>query len=796
MKPRLTRVRYVGLAAAMLLCGTAAAIEPDLKNCTLQVGKEVLKPTAVFAPWKMAMSVGNRRFLVDKNAIVKPKQDRDAGWTVKSADGRHLYWLAADGDIAYLLGYQVDKDGEFTDYDSPPRLRRLDLKAGAWLPDLPLTAGAGTGRSPKAVVSLLAEGGKVVVITSLLKARRGKGEQEAIDAYEVRCFKSGAAKPLWSKIFPAVGERPYTGGWLWGVPPPQYAASEIQHLTWLDDRLLVCAEAMQPILCLNGDTGSEIWRLERPWEFQRGFIGPSVWSHYIGRFGIEDSDAKGTKIDDARKAFDSRWQCALVAGPVAVPLGGGGYRIFLAVARSPAEPWAGYLSDCIVYEFDDGGEPVSMAMLPQMVEGASHSVCKGGVVWKCQNETFVKIAATNVPMFRMGPGGSDLIARVAWLRQLSYAQPAAWFAAGRAGDSVAIDAAHVFCVPAGGYIVRKHDPVYRFPIAAIDLSTGLDTDLLFNVPFKGKIRIPETNYSFSTLADGSRAYQTSLPCEAAVTGLHLDGGQIEIVLGLEKRAASVRFDLSKVLGRDSAASQEPSADELMKAARARARAIDRKNLNEALLSAADGDDVAFLKALLEAGADPKYVAKGVNVEFRKFLIEAGFDPKQASQDGFTALMGAASDGTAVMVDVLIRAGSNVNASKKNYGETVLMWAAESARQSKRKVQLLLKAGADRDATSADGRNALMAAAQHGDLPTVEFLLQAGMKPSHRNKEGETVLMAACGSCHANVVKVLIEAGADVNAVDKKGRTALQIAEASNDVGSDRVVELLKAAARK
>ena len=202
---------FAGLAAAVFFCGTAAAIEPDLKNCTLQVGKELLRPAAVITPWRMAQSVGSHRFLVDNSAITKPKQDGDSGWTAKSADGRWLYWLAADEDVAYLLGYQVDKDGNFTGYDSPPRLRRLDLKAGAWLPDLPLAAGDGAARGPKAVVSVLAESGKVVVLTGLSKARRDKEDEETIDAYEVRCFGSDAAKPLWSKIFPAVGERPYTG---------------------------------------------------------------------------------------------------------------------------------------------------------------------------------------------------------------------------------------------------------------------------------------------------------------------------------------------------------------------------------------------------------------------------------------------------------------------------------------------------------------------------------------------------------------------------------------------------------
>ena len=59
MKRSQTRVCFSGLAAAMLLSASAAAIEPELNNCTLQVGKDILKPTAVLVPWKMSESVGN-----------------------------------------------------------------------------------------------------------------------------------------------------------------------------------------------------------------------------------------------------------------------------------------------------------------------------------------------------------------------------------------------------------------------------------------------------------------------------------------------------------------------------------------------------------------------------------------------------------------------------------------------------------------------------------------------------------------------------------------------------------------
>ncbi len=103
-------IRFIAGIAAVLLCGKAAAIELDLDNCTLQVGQEILKPVAVANPWWREYRVGSRRFLARENEVAKPKQDGDAGWTAKANDGRRLHWLAADRDVAYLLGYQVGEE--------------------------------------------------------------------------------------------------------------------------------------------------------------------------------------------------------------------------------------------------------------------------------------------------------------------------------------------------------------------------------------------------------------------------------------------------------------------------------------------------------------------------------------------------------------------------------------------------------------------------------------------------------------------------------------------------------------
>ena len=277
---------------------------------------------------------------------------------------------------------------------------------------------------------------------------------------------------------------------------------------------------------------------------------------------------------------------------------------------------------------------------------------------------------------------------------------------------------------------------------------------------------PTTNYSMRTLPDGTTSCRTGMPWELYVTHLSAYGNELDITLSSDKHTASITFDMGNLVDRAVIGTRQSSGD-AMGSARARVKALKLKDLNEALRSAGSGADASFIKALLEAGADPKAV----------------------SGNGWTALMTAATYGTAAMVDLLIQAGSDVNASDKNCGgQSVLMWAARGGRDSRRKVQSLLNAGADINATSSEGYNALMSAAMAEHLETVELLLQKGMKASYRNKGGETVLMVASRSGDSRVVKVLIDAGADVNATDGKGKTALM--HAAEGVNTAEAIKVL------
>lgn len=534
---------------------------------------------------------------------------------------------------------------------------------------------------------------------------------------------------------------------------------------------------MQPVYCLNPDTGTEIWRLDRAWEFQRGFIGPSVWKHYIGRFGIDETfHSEKDKVDEARAAFERQFQCALVGGPISVPLSfkrsDDSHSIFIAVVRGPAREWSGYLSDCLLYEFGEDGKPVSMGTLPQDVDGSQFCVRGSDLIWKCQNETFVKVSpARSAPIVSMGPGGSDCTFNLAWVRRVQYEDPEAWFIAGKGRDPVAFSENYAYSLPDGGYVLRETNRLYSFPIAAIDLSSGLDTILTLHVPFKGSFPLPDSNMSIETLVDGTESHHALSWRLLTVTDLATRGRTLEITLANETQSSLLAFDVEDLLAK-AAPGQRESANNSAVTAHTRALAIPAGKLNEALDTAAEESDPEFVKALLDAGADPKY----------------------ASSNGWTALMTAATYGNGDIVDTLIAAGSDVNAADKNCcGSTVLMWAARSGRDAKQKVRCLLKAGANLKGTNQNGFDALMLAASWGKLDVAEYLVNAGLSVSNRTPDGESALMWAAEAGQTKVVSFLLQAGADKNAIDAKGMTALMHA-AENIHTVEAVDALLKAGA--
>lgn len=168
-------------------------------------------------------------------------------------------------------------------------------------------------------------------------------------------------------------------------------------------------------------------------------------------------------------------------------------------------------------------------------------------------------------------------------------------------------------------------------------------------------------------------------------------------------------------------------------------------------------------------------------EIVEALIGSGADVNAQNEYGRTALIEAASVGNVDVVRRLIDAGAGLQPAD-GYGRTALTMAAcmnpnlalpPGPNERRRAlVQLLLKAGAEPDASSQETQSALLVAAGQGDGPVVADLLEAGASPDRTDESGETALMHAARSGVTDVVELLIGSGLDVNAIDANEMTPL------------------------
>lgn len=133
--------------------------------------------------------------------------------------------------------------------------------------------------------------------------------------------------------------------------------------------------------------------------------------------------------------------------------------------------------------------------------------------------------------------------------------------------------------------------------------------------------------------------------------------------------------------------------------------------------------------------------------------------KARDEYGNTPLMTAAWMADAHVLERLLKAGADVNASNKA-SATALLYAATFAD----KAQLLIASGADVRAKSALGNTALILAARKpGNSRTVKRLLERGADVNAVNVFGSTALMAAAAAGDVDSLRRLLDAGANIDA---------------------------------
>ena len=176
-------------------------------------------------------------------------------------------------------------------------------------------------------------------------------------------------------------------------------------------------------------------------------------------------------------------------------------------------------------------------------------------------------------------------------------------------------------------------------------------------------------------------------------------------------------------------------------------------LESELVRAAEIGDVAKVRALLDAGANPNL-------------------PKN-----FSALEAASAAAYPKVVEELLKHRPDVN-QRDSAGRTALNALGQSAvgrpgENPAEVARLLINAGADVNAQ--DNIYANTPLHEVPDAASAKVLIAAGAQLNRRNVEGQTALML---TLDPEVARALLEAGADKTVRDKNGKTALDLARES------------------
>jgi ankyrin repeat protein len=177
-----------------------------------------------------------------------------------------------------------------------------------------------------------------------------------------------------------------------------------------------------------------------------------------------------------------------------------------------------------------------------------------------------------------------------------------------------------------------------------------------------------------------------------------------------------------------------------------------------LMLAAEAGHLAVVQALLAAGADINATDDPDNKPPRGLgfiLREAGLEELRDAkyQLNRTALMFAASSGHVPIIAELLKAGAKIN-QKDHAGCTALHLAAHHGQLEA--VRALLAAGAKVDQPGPNRQSPASLAAERGAAEVVQALLAAGASVTQTDGDGRSVLDVAAAQGMADVVRAVLQ----------------------------------------
>ncbi|XP_051684962.1 ankyrin repeat and SOCS box protein 3 isoform X3 [Oryctolagus cuniculus] len=171
----------------------------------------------------------------------------------------------------------------------------------------------------------------------------------------------------------------------------------------------------------------------------------------------------------------------------------------------------------------------------------------------------------------------------------------------------------------------------------------------------------------------------------------------------------------------------------------------------------------------------------------QILIEAGADPNATTLEETTPLFLAVENGQIDVLRLLLRHGANVNGSHSMCGWNSLHQA--SFQGNAEIIKLLLKKGANKECQDDFGITPLFVAAQYGKLESLSILISSGANVNCQALDKATPLFIAAQEGHTKCVELLLSSGADPDLYCNEDNWQLPI-HAAAQMGHTKILDLL------
>lgn len=608
----MNRTALATLAAIALFGGIPAAGEFLARpgKATLRDAQRTYPRLGVKADWHPSYVAGKHRYRVDGNSVVEIAEgDSSQGRCANVPSDYRLRWVGAAEGIAFLVADRDMAKLDSKDPEADRRFYRLDLDSMKWLEPFKLPQpsikrdrrnvvqfGGSASQEPRRHVlpkNLLVTPKGIFVLSEETVEHSDRflpdGTHQVPVGCHVSCYAPRGLEAKWSRGLRYDNRARRVAGYVM-----RSYDDFIERLTYVpshfgDDLILVCPGERDAVVCLAAADGKVRWRIPAIWEYERGFIGPSVLEHYIERFGLdymtlqsakspvvggddEKIDSKELrervrwhmqarrKLMAARHAFYARYQGRITAGPIVVASRDNTRipKAYVAAVRS-LKPDPGCVEQpehALVYEIElhaDRVEFSGMTRLPRPVIGWPYRPLPGGVVLSCDRGCLVRLRPYESDFSRgfLGPGkaADDLVLQIEWYREYLMHSPPAWFIADPPTDVAAFSKARLFR-PSRAYVRATGDKVYNLQINVVDLRTGLDRDLTLSIPFEGELPLPETGLSSFNWGTSSEHLYAHGPHAVWIDRLSVDGDRLAVVVAHGSERTELTFDLSAMLTDD------------------------------------------------------------------------------------------------------------------------------------------------------------------------------------------------------------------------------------------------------